>query len=321
MWDREFAQEIFKSLLVIEGDYSNCCFKGFYKGKIYFLKKILARPLENLQDVQERIERTEEINRQFYSQGIKTVMAVCHNGSCTHKTKEAIWVAYPWIDAEPIGLIDETLCYEVGRLLAEIHNLSITDQYFNEATKYKQPDFSWKKQITKMEDERVYPFVVALKEIEQYTKIEHVQPKEEGLILSHGDVHVGNLLKIGKSLILVDWELCGSIEPYAELFDTALNMSGFCDIHTNIRFFENVVKGYFVARKGVTKQSETASVIEGVFVLLVEHICNYLNDYLSDGNIESIKKAKRFLDQFCELKRYNKQFRLIIDQYIIENRK
>lgn len=321
MWDREFAQEIFKSLLVIKGDYSNCCFKAGYKGKTYFLKKILARPLENLQDVQDRIERTEQINRQFYSHGIKTVTAVCNNGSFTHKTEEAIWVAYPWINAEPIGLIDETLCYEVGRLLAEIHNLAITEQYFNAATKYKQPDFSWKNQITKLEDERLYPFVVAQKDLEQYSNIEHEQPEVDGLILSHGDVHIGNLLKTGKNLILVDWELCGSIEPYAELFDTALNMSGFCDIHTNIRFFENVVKGYFIARKGVTKRSETASVIECVFALLVEHICNYLNDYLSDGNIESIKKAKRFLDQFYELNRYNKQFRLIIDQYIVEKLK
>ena len=110
------------------------CFKGFYNDEPYFIKKIKARPSESLCVIQERIERTERINRLFMSNGIKTITAICNDGLCTHKKDEAIWIAFPWVDAKTIEHIDEALCYEIGCLLARIHNIYVVDRYLNTAT-------------------------------------------------------------------------------------------------------------------------------------------------------------------------------------------
>lgn len=319
MWDKEFAKEIFGSLVALDGNHFNMCFKGFYNGESYFIKKIKARPSESLCVIQERIERTERINRLFMSNGIKTITAICNDGLCTHKKDEAIWIAFPWVDAKTIEHVDEALCYEIGCLLARMHNIYVVDRYLNTATICKKPDFSWKRLITEQEDKALYPFVNALYDLKQYSDVEKSEIKNQELIVSHGDVHIGNLLKKDDEYILIDWELCGCVNPYAELFDTALNMSGFLDAHTDIRYFESVVKGYFDIRKDVTKQIEVDSVIEDVYLLIIEYMCNYINDYLSNKTNDSIKCAKQLLDQFYELKKYDKQFKKIINQYVIGN--
>lgn len=274
---------------------------------------------EDINCVRNRIEHTEQINEHFSKNGIKTSLAVSHNGSYTHSASDEIWVAYPWLDAEPIVKVDAKFCYEVGRLLGQMHNVPSSFQYVNEAIAFHKPNLSWKYEVDNICNDRLLPFNLAFTDIERYStwgySCANELMKSENTILSHNDLHKGNILLRNNQFVIIDWELSGSVCPSVEMFDVGLSLCGFCDGNTNLQLFDNVIKGYSEVYNGYSLISNSELAIGALCVLIIEHMSINLNDYFLTGNQDSLDRAERFLGQFNELKKHEKLFEQIMDNY------
>lgn len=319
MWTKNFADAIFNSLEAIQGEHLANYFKAFHNGIPYFVKRFNISSYENLYTAKDRIEKTEQINMHFYKSGINTVTAVSNGGSFTHCNLDGLWAAYPWISATAILQVDTALCYNVGRLLGRMHNISAPFYYQNELIAYRKSDFSWETHLNNIPEEALIQFQRDIVELEKYDSwgYECAQKLLENdmSVLSHGDLHCGNLLLYNNEFVLIDWELSGSTNPEIELFDAALNFCGFCVGKSNLQYFESFVRGYYDVYHPIESVHQIEYARGTLFLLIIEHMSNELNRFIATNEFRYLEQAKKFKKQFDELKKYGQTFQNIIENY------
>ncbi len=312
MWDKNFEGQIFASLVRINGDYSNNCYAAFFNNDKYFIKKIGVRFHENIDITQERIEQTESINKYFYDNGIKTVLAISFDGEYSHRKNNDIWIAYPWIDLQSIRNITEELCYDIGLMLKRLHSIPQKLKYINKQNQQDSPNFNWIDYFQKSNDISLYPFSKLFDELQYYANYGDTCLKKISSdcieVLSHRDIHLDNLFYNENDFVIIDWELSGCTNPYIELFDVALNLSGFCRGKTNISYFKSVIEGYKNFDDKTPTHPHFEHIVGSFYFLIIEHMCDLLNAYIFDKDETILKKANNYLVQFYELQKFEKEF-------------
>lgn len=321
MWNRDFELAIFNSLEPLPQAHTNECYKAYFNQTPYFVKKIILRFRETIEEAQQRIEVTENIADYYSRHGIKTIVAVRQNGSYTHVNQRGIWAAYPWTTAVCFDSINETICYEVGKLLGQIHQIAPNITYSNANATVKTVDFCWIEPLSDFRISEALDFLIAQEELKNYAKKCYASAtklfQKSHSIVSHCDLNIGNILVDKKELIVIDWELSGNTNPESDLFDVALDWCGFCQCNTKISLFENVIKGYYHTRPYSGKEIHTDLAIETLMLSIIEHISIYILKYIKSNDLNMLKKAKSFLQQFYELKKHELVFKKIIDKYAL----
>ena len=316
MWNKEFEKQIFESLQKIPGKHINDCYKAFCDNTPYFIKKINIRFHENVESAQERIEQSERINKHFNDNGIETVLAVSFDGCYTHRINENIWIAYHWEDIQSIKTVDEKLCYDMGYTLHALHSVQSDFEFTNEQNVCYKPDFHWVKYARLAKDVFWEPFLKVFDELKKYSeygnKCANILSSDTMNVLSHGDFHEGNVFYKDGNLVILDWELSGCINPYIELLDTALNLAGFCQCKTNLSHFSSVIKGYNDYNNTTISYTHIESVVGYFYLMIIERMCQYLNECLKEKTEINLLEAHKYLNQFHELKKHSSKFLYII---------
>ncbi len=286
-----FDNDFINSLKRMEGQYLNECYKGRYDNKDYFVKKITLRYNEDLSDALRRIEYSEHINQLFHQNGLNTVLPICFNGSYCCIEGNNIWIAYPWIDINGPDVKNLDHCFKIGKLLGYIHQISSRikcDENFD------LEEFESLQNIETCLDEYKDLFDFYKYGYECKEKLY----KECTPILSHNDIHSGNLSFKDDQFIVFDWELSGIGNCYSEVFDTALNICGFCECQSDINRFRSFVEGYYSVYDLKKDKQLFRYAIGHIYYEIIKHIFIHLNN----------DKAVYFLNQFNELRRLENLF-------------
>lgn len=308
MWDKIFANAIFKSLKKISSNSYNECFKASFNGKNYFVKKITMRLGENFEKAKKRIEYTEKINFFFHQNGLSTILPIFSRESCCHIDNENIWIAYPWVELHVPDFTQEKICFKLGQFLSNLHLISQKIGSDENDFAYKLPDFSWEKnrshdlalflcQLTLLKDLANYGYKCSC-------YLYEISP----MYLAHCDMHINNIAIRNDSFVLLDWEQSGPTHLIVDLFDTALNLCGFCKAQTNTKLFKSIIDGYYSHSTNKNDENSSKCAIGILYLIIIEHMSYLLNEYIKDNDREKLEKAKEFLTQVFELKKHEDEF-------------
>lgn len=291
MWTREFESSVMKTLILINENSNRRCYLAYAENKKYFVKEYILDGKDPLLAMN-AIERSEKVNSFFKACGINTVEAIWNDNACTHLVSNCLYVAYPWLEAHSVTSIDEALCYDVGKLLAELSNVSESYEGEVHLIVPEKTKFPW--EIDSV-GTGFFPSTDCCNALERdyYLGEKGYMDLSAGPVtLSHGDIHAGNILTSENStLVLIDWEKAGGYNLEHIVFDTALNMCGFCKNQTDMKLFERVISGY---RENAVGKLFCNVSISAVLNATLFDIISAMNDSF---RIYSVSKSKPYYDQ------------------------
>lgn len=152
---------------------------------------------------------------------------------------------YPWIDGKLISLdkVTELQAYQVGKVLAKIHQVNIGHHQLNKAPWQFLPisQASWSQLL---QDQSLVYLAEGYEEIYRAGLAELDQLKI-AMSISHGDLNYLNIIWLSDHEVrVIDWESLGLAYPYSELWSMALCWSGFITGHYSDLLFQAVMQGY-----------------------------------------------------------------------------
>lgn len=206
---------------------------------------VVARP-----GALDRYRATERVAVAFRDAGIPAVVAHDALGDPLRELDGTWWVAYPWVDGEPVPLseVTEDHARAVGALLGQLHRCNVShagvprqitratsaDQWRDLGTRsVGQP---WSKQLTD-----ALPLVISLS-AEYVAAAEEL--RTEPVVVSHRDVVSENILWGRKTKWLIDWEGAAWTNPFVELVAAAIDWSGYIEGRSDPQIFAAVLAGY-----------------------------------------------------------------------------
>lgn len=279
-----------------------------------FVLKEFAALEDNIIDLEkDRLEKAEYIAHKMIRKGISAVCAIQENYQYIHKKGNTLYAIYPWIDAKPINeeKTNPRLCYEMGKLIANIHKLALKDEYIpQEKYRIKEDSFLDIKIDQPMNNELILRTLSVLKKYDDKLEkmIDHdiFLAKSERNILCHRDTGCSNVLLYKGSYCLIDWEHAGYEYPEFELLDTCLEWSCF-RTGTNWANYRAVVQGYY-GEIDYIYQVNYDALMDRMLLSILRRIKELLIKFSITKETSYLDGIRSYLFQVSELEKDQKKY-------------
>ncbi len=180
--------------------------------------------------------------------GISAVYSLEFNNKKLQLQDNQYFYVYDWYDG--LALNDNEIrkehCEKIGKVLADIHNITLKEEMWKE----KRKDIDWQYYIDLAKEmkspiyEMLYDKVDVLNR--SMNKGNEVILNLPGYVaLCHNDLDSKNVLWIDDKFKIIDLECLGYANPYLELFTLALCWSGYESCNIDFSLFKTFMNSYF----------------------------------------------------------------------------
>lgn len=213
----------------IYGGLSNRMYKVKTDQNTYAIKK-LNKTLMKSKDEFERIIFAEKVSKVAEENGILVERALEFNNKIIHEIDYDYFMIFNWNNGKHLNAedINEDICIEIGKLLASIHNLELSDleKQKDAMIEFRTIDWEYYIKIAKKQNKKYSEQLEKNKDLlyELNKKInEALEYAKNNLIISHRDLIKRNILWNDNIPTVIDWESSGYINPTVELVQVCWN--------------------------------------------------------------------------------------------------
>lgn len=187
----------------------------------------------------------EEILKQ---NNISAIYSIIFNNKKMQEIDGQYFYVYEWYDGKVLkdGEITKYHCEEIGKVLANIHNIDLVNKDFSD--KEKNIDFKYYVDLCRKKESPIYELL--------YDKIdilndsmnkgnEAIKNLPNYYSICHNDMDPKNVMWLNNDYKIIDLECLGYYNPYLELYELALCWSGYEKCNIDFELFKTFFKSYF----------------------------------------------------------------------------
>ncbi len=196
-------------------------------------------------------EQSERVASDFLSAGLKAVAAFKFGDRFVHECEGSYFLAYPYVQGEVIKASQVLLGHagHMGAVFAQLHQQGAGLKVSEGANFDSHSQREWKEILEASSpwiDSKLASYL--LKSNELYHQSIPILKNE--LLVSHRDLHYGNVIWKDGDAYLIDWESAGLINPYMELIGYSLEWSGILLGHVRTPIFFEIINSYLAKTAG-----------------------------------------------------------------------
>lgn len=187
----------------------------------------------------------EEILKQ---NNISAIYSIIFNNKKMQEIDGQYFYVYEWYDGKVLkdGEITKYHCEEIGKVLANIHNIDLVNKDFSD--KEKKIDFKYYVDLCRKKESPIYELL--------YDKIdilndsmnkgnEAIKNLPNYYSICHNDMDPKNVMWLNNDYKIIDLECLEYYNPYLELYELALCWSGYEKCNIDFELFKTFFKSYF----------------------------------------------------------------------------
>ena len=241
--------EIVEDIKQIKGGLTHRMFKIVTSKGRYIVKllnpNIMKRP--TAMDNFNKADKYEELLKQ---NNIKAVYSIIFDNKKMQEIDGQYFYVFEWYDGKQLkdGEITKYNCEEMGKLLAQIHNIDLVNTEFND--KEKNIDFNYYINLSK--GSKIYDLIydkLDLLNDSMQKGNEAIKHLPNYFALCHNDMDPKNVMWLNDDYKIIDLECLEYYNPYVELYELALCWSGYEKCNINFELFDTFFKAYFANSK------------------------------------------------------------------------
>lgn len=190
-------------------------------------------------------EKYEELLK---NNNIKAIYYLVFNNKKLQKIDGQYFYVYEWYDGKVLrgGDITEYHCKEIGKVLADIHNIDLVNSKY--IASKKDIDFSYYIDLAYEKSSPIYELIcdkldILNKSVENGNKVCDKLPSY--ISICHNDMDPKNVLWLDDDYRIIDLECLDYSSPHLELYELALCWSGYESCNINFDLFKSFLKSYF----------------------------------------------------------------------------
>jgi tRNA A-37 threonylcarbamoyl transferase component Bud32 len=196
----------------------------------------------------DNFNKADKYEELFKQNNIKAVYSLEFNNKKMQEIDGQYFYVYEWYDGKSLkdGEITEYHCRQIGKTLADIHNIDLVKKDYNE--KEKNIDFKYYIDLAKEKESPIYDLI--------YDKLDILNDSLKNgnnsiknlpnyYSLCHNDMDPKNVMWLDNDYKLIDLECLGYYNPYLELYELALCWSGYEKCNINFDLFKAFFESYF----------------------------------------------------------------------------
>ena len=231
----------------VNGGLTHRMFKIFTdKGK--YIVKLLNPNIMKRSTAMDNFNRADSFEEILQSNNIKAVYSLKFNNKKMQEIDGQYFYVYEWYDGKSLkdSEITEYHCKQIGKALAEIHNIDLKNVKYN--TDEKNINFKYYIKLSKEKLSPIYDLIYDKLDIlnESMNKGNMaIKSLPNYLSICHNDMDSKNVMWLGNDYKLIDLECLGYSNPYLELYELALCWSGYEKCNINFDLFKTFINSYF----------------------------------------------------------------------------
>lgn len=238
---------IIEGPIQVTGGLTHRMFKVFTDKGRYIIKllnpNIMKRPT-----AMENFNKAEKYEELFKQNNIKAVYSIEFNNKKMQEIDGQYFYVYEWYDGKSLkdGEITEYHCRQIGKTLADIHNIDLVKKVYNE--KEKNIDFKYYIDLAKEKESPIYDLIYDKSDIlndSLKNGNNSIKNLPNYYSLCHNDMDSKNVMWLDNDYKLIDLECLGYYNPYLELYELALCWSGYEKCNINFNLFRAFFESYF----------------------------------------------------------------------------
>ncbi len=231
----------------VMGGLTHRMFKIFTdKGK--YIIKLLNPNIMKRSTAFDNCEKAEKYEELLKENNIKAVYSLIFNDKKMQEIDGQYFYVYEWYDGKALkdGEIKKYHCEQMGKVLADIHNIDLVKSEYKE--KGKHIDFKYYIDLAKEKKSPIYDLLFDKLDVLNNSiskgneSIEHLPNYYS---ICHNDMDPKNVMWLEDDYKLIDLECLGYYNPYLELYELALCWSGYESCNINFELFKSFFKSYF----------------------------------------------------------------------------
>ena len=220
--------------------------KGIYVIKL-LNPNIMKRPtaLSNF-------EKANKYEKMLEDNHIPAIYALEFNGQKLQIEEGQYFYIFNWYDGKSLkdAEIKKEHCEKIGKILAEIHNITVKEDYWEEDL--KDIDWNYYLNIAKAKESPIYDMLsdkidLLNKSMKQGNEVANKLPNY--ITVCHNDLDSKNVMWINDEFKIIDLECLDYANPYLDLFTLALCWSGYETCNINFELFNTFINSYFELSK------------------------------------------------------------------------
>ena len=193
-------------------------------------------------------EKADKFEIMFQENNIEAIYSLEFNGKKMQLQDGQYFYVYNWYDGKSLkdNEIKNINCEKIGKQLAEIHNITLKEENWNEDT--KNIDWKYYIDLAKEKESPIYDMLfdkIDLLNESMKKGNEIVNQLPNYTAVCHNDLDSKNVLWIEDNYKIIDLECLGYSNPYLELFTLALCWSGYESCNINFELFKTFMNSYF----------------------------------------------------------------------------
>ena len=197
-------------------------------------------------------EKADKFEIMFQENNIEAIYSLEFNGKKMQLQDGQYFYVYNWYDGKSLkdNEIKNINCEKIGKQLAEIHNITLKEENWNEDT--KNIDWKYYIDLAKEKESPIYDMLYdKIDLLNESMKMGNgvVNQLPNYIAVCHNDLDSKNVLWIEDNYKIIDLECLGYSNPYLELFTLALCWSGYESCNINFDLFKTFMDSYFKCSK------------------------------------------------------------------------
>lgn len=220
------------------------------KGK--YIVKMLNPNIMKRSNAMVNFKRAEEYEDLLKENQIDSIYALEFNHKKMQKLEGNYFYLYDWYDGKSLkdNEITEEHCKLIGKVLANIHNITIKEDVWKESP--KNIDWNYYVTIAKKQNSTIYDILqnninLLYESMKKGNQVIDQLPQYSAIC--HNDLDSKNVLWINHEYKIIDLECLDKSNPYLELFIDALCWSGYESCKMNYGLLNAFIKSYFEESK------------------------------------------------------------------------
>lgn len=196
----------------------------------------------------DNFNKAEKYEELFKENNIKAVYSIEFNNKKMQEIDGQYFYVYEWYDGKSLKdeEITEYHCRQMGKTLAEIHNIDLVKSDYSENK--KNIDFKYYINLAKEKKSSIYELIYDKLDIlnDSLKKGNNsIKNLPNFYSLCHNDMDPKNVMWLDNDYKLIDLECLGYYNPYLELYELALCWSGYEKCNINFDLFKVFFESYF----------------------------------------------------------------------------
>ncbi len=193
-------------------------------------------------------ENADAYEELFKDNNIDAIYSIKFNNKKMQLQDGQYFYVYDWYDGKSLkdNEIKSINCEKIGKQLAEIHNITLKEETWNENIK----NIDWKYYIDLAKEKQSPIYEILFDKIDLLNESmkkgnEVVDQLPNYTAVCHNDLDSKNVLWINNDFKIIDLECLGYSNPYLELFSLALCWSGYESCNIDFKLFKTFMDSYF----------------------------------------------------------------------------